>query len=254
MINGERCREKSLWMKDCVKPVEKKVAMREHITLCVAADGGFVQPLVILPLKTLPELSDELCEYFCFTGQAAGWIDGKIFSEYLEKIFIPHVDHLRGKQGCPEQVVLLVSDGHTSRNCVDANKLFEEHRIVVFLLPPHSSAILQPLDLSVNGELKKVFSKRHEPCNDDNAHAARLKVLEATRLALSRVLNLDTITIGFRRTGLWPINAALITENAMVIEHDKDKVTCVKKKQKEVRKRQRAAFCMQRSFLPSKRI
>ncbi len=58
---------------------------------------------------------------------------------------------MRANDGEP---VLLVFDH------LDSKMLLYSHKIILFVLPPHSSALTQPLDLSVNGEFKRAMGKR----------------------------------------------------------------------------------------------
>ena len=189
-------------------PVAKKASKSfEHITLgvTVSASGFFLTPLVILPLQTLPELSLDLQDFYAIAGQSKGWIDTAIFRNTIEKIFVAEVDKKRIAAGKPNDPVLLIVDQHSSRIGLDYETLFEKHNIYVLLLPPHSSTLLQPLDLSVFGEFKDTLSHRFKVTQKEARSAQRQRLLTSARGALERTLNPDTIKTGWRRSGLWPI-------------------------------------------------
>jgi len=68
---------------------------------------------------------------------------------------VEHVTKMRETNGENDEPVLLVMDHHISRDALDAEKLWRDHRILLLLIPAHSSHITQPLDLSTNGEFKQ---------------------------------------------------------------------------------------------------
>jgi hypothetical protein len=206
MVNVQPSNLKVVSRYDDQKPCEELVKIQEHITLLlfVSASGSYLKPLAILPLVHLPPLSDDVMVEFHFAGQSNGWIDGQIFKNFVETEFVNIVNNKRQKMNKPEEKVLLILDGHSSRGALDAKMLCEQHNIYILLLPPHSSAITQPLDLSVNGEFKKHLSTRFQLVDNENYQDKRNRLLFTVSRCLSRVLNKDSILLGFERTGLWP--------------------------------------------------
>jgi hypothetical protein len=188
------------------KPCEEIVTIKEHITLLlfVSATGSYLKPLAILPLVHLPPLSDDVINEFHFAGQPNGWIDGQIFKNFVETEFVNVINNKRLEMNKPDEKVLLILDGHSSRGALDAKMLLEQHNIYILLLPPHSSAITQPLDLSVNGDLKKHLASRFQLIDGESLPDKRNRLLYTVSRCLSRILNKDTILLGFERTGLWP--------------------------------------------------
>ncbi|KAK4074662.1 hypothetical protein Purlil1_12881 [Purpureocillium lilacinum] len=75
--------------------------------------------------------------------------------EWLEKVFIP-----RTEPADPAERRLLVLDGHGSHETVDFMYLCYQHKIHLLFLPPHTSHVLQPLDLSVFPPLKHYYRKQ----------------------------------------------------------------------------------------------
>ena len=82
------------------KPCEKKVNFDEHITLLlsISASGLITKPLAIFPLKTCPNLSEDVIKNFNIVGQHNGWITGNIFKNFIEFSFIPTIQHNRRKR------------------------------------------------------------------------------------------------------------------------------------------------------------
>ena len=57
---------------------------------------------------------------------------------------------------------LLVLDGHESHHSDEFEEYCREHNIVTLCMPPHSSHLLQPLDVGCFGPLKKAYGRQIE--------------------------------------------------------------------------------------------
>jgi hypothetical protein len=57
---------------------------------------------------------------------------------------------------------LLILDGHESHNSVSFHQYCEEHKIVTFCMPPHSSYLLQPLEVGCFAPVKKAYGREAE--------------------------------------------------------------------------------------------
>ena len=55
---------------------------------------------------------------------------------------------------------LLILDGHTSHVSLPFIEYCEEHNIIPLCLPPHSTHILQPLDVGIFSPLAKAYKSR----------------------------------------------------------------------------------------------
>ena len=69
-------------------------------------------------------------------------------------------------------------------------------------MPAHTFHILQPLDVSYFGSLKKAYGSQSENKN----HIIKEEFLPAFFVAYQQTMTLNTITSGFRATGLVPFN------------------------------------------------
>ena len=69
-----------------------------------------------------------------------GWIDQKLFTEWLQKLFNPNIPSTRP--------VLLLLDGHSSHFNPEAIKIAAEAEINIFCLPLHITHMVQTLDVS----------------------------------------------------------------------------------------------------------
>jgi hypothetical protein len=89
-----------------------------------------------------------------FTATDNGWTTEKTAVEWLKKIFIPLSTPSR-----PKEKRLLILDGHGSHKTTDFMYLCFHHDIHLLYFPPHTSHMLQPLDLSVFSSLKRTYPK-----------------------------------------------------------------------------------------------
>ena len=90
----------------------------------------------------------------------SGWMESDNFIAWFTKLFIPAVDHLL----CTGPVVLFV-DGHQSHLSLQLIHTAKEKGVHLYCLPPHTTHVLQPLDVGVYGPLKqawKTILKQHK--------------------------------------------------------------------------------------------
>ena len=198
----------------CVPDVPKD----EHVTLLlgISAANQPLPKLVIYPLKTLPPLEDELLYEFQVAGQASGWMDQAIFRNMIENFYVPAINKIRAAMNKPDAVALIIYDGSSTHFGIDLDELFSKHRVKMLLLPAHSSALLQPLDLSVNGELKQYLAKKFKAIANESAPDRRNRLLKVTAYGLDRALSRSTIQTGWERTGLWPICPETVMGSDMI--------------------------------------
>jgi hypothetical protein len=57
---------------------------------------------------------------------------------------------------------LLVLDGHESHHSAEFETFCKAHNIVTLCMPPHSSHLLQPLDVALFGSLKRSYGRMVE--------------------------------------------------------------------------------------------
>ena len=89
------------------------------------------------------------------TATKNGWTSDRTAVEWLEKVLIP-----KTRPSDPLERSLLVLDSHGSHETVEFMCLCYQHKIHLLFLPPHTSRVLQPLDLSVFSQLKHYYRKQ----------------------------------------------------------------------------------------------
>ena len=99
-------------------------------------------------------------------------------------------------------------DGHSAQVNITLSEFCRANKIILYCLPPHASHILQPLDISVYGPLKKQWSisinnfqrKFHQTVSRANFFPIFDKALEAVKR------NTQIVESGFKKSGLLPFN------------------------------------------------
>jgi hypothetical protein len=102
---------------------------------------------------------------------------------------------------------LLVLDGHESHHSDEFEEYCKEHNIITLCMPPHSSHILQPLDVGCFGPLKKSYGRQIEHLmRQQCTHITKEDFIPVFRAAFSESLTESNIKGGFRGAGLVPFD------------------------------------------------
>jgi hypothetical protein len=102
---------------------------------------------------------------------------------------------------------LLILDGHESHHSDEFEEFCKEHNIVTLCMPPHSSHLLQPLDVSCFSPLKKAYGRQIEDLmRQQITHITKEDFIPAFRAAFEVSLTESNIQGGFRGAGLVPFD------------------------------------------------
>ena len=86
-----------------------------------------------------------------------GWTDSKIGYNWLTNVYDPI-----SKAQCPGESRLLILDGHVSHINYKFLCYCQQNDITVFCLSPHSTHLLQPLDVGLFSQLQSHYRKAVE--------------------------------------------------------------------------------------------
>ena len=112
---------------------------------------------------------------------------------------------------------LLILDGHESHLNQDFKDYCLEHKILTFCMPPHSSHILQPLDVVCFSLLKRKYSQRvRDLARRRIFHINKEGFLPAFRDAFFDVFTEANCRKAFEASGLVPINAQVVLDRLEV--------------------------------------
>lgn len=178
----------------------------EWVTTIVAANaqGWAIPPFIILKgAQHYDTWHDAIADRpdWILSVSEKGWTSLKHGFEWLK-----HFNrHTEGRTAGAHR--LLVMDGHDSHNTLEFLEFCKDHRIITLCMPPHSSHLLQPLDVGCFAPLKRAYSTEIEDlirCRIN--HVAKEDFLPAFRTAFDKAITQSNIQGAFRGAGLVPFD------------------------------------------------
>ena len=106
---------------------------------------------------------------------------------------------------------LLIIDGHESHNSLDFQNYCKDNNIVTLYMPPHSSHLLQPLDVGCFAPLKQAYGRQVESLMRSQInHITKQEFLPCFKRAFDSTITASNIQGGFRGAGLVPFDPELV--------------------------------------------
>lgn len=127
----------------------------------ICADGRYHNPLIIFKGQRIqstwrPNIVDNGHNRPWLQVNEKGWMDSSVYLQWL----IKWEEGTRTYDADGElETRLLVFDGHITHVQIDAVRYARGHKVVMVKLPPHTTDLLQPSDVSVMKPLKEAWSK-----------------------------------------------------------------------------------------------
>lgn len=197
----------------------------------VFADGTYMPPQFIVKGKRRPVWwgSAEFHSHVAYTEfadatlsvQTNGWMDSEIFLTWFEEYFLPFTANRRS----PEAPVVLILDNFSGHVHPSTLQLAMDNDVIMVGLPPHSTHITQPLDVTLMKPLKDYWtrviaalqvSRPWEKYTEEDvikllckpSRELGLKPGSSTRFwsPWSKTFTPANIKSAFRTTGLWPVD------------------------------------------------
>jgi len=171
------------------------------------AVGNFVPPAFVFPRKNMRyEFLDSAPTESIGFAQKTGWMTQELFPQYLEH-FVKHT------HASVDDPVLLVLDNHSSHLSIAAIDYCRQHGVVMLTLPPHSSHMMQPLDVTFFGPFKTYYS---QACDNWMVNHPGRPITECqtgflVKQAYDRAATVGIAVKGFQETGIWPYNPSVFT-------------------------------------------
>ena len=117
----------------------------------------------------------------------AGWLQTSFFT-WLSSLFYPAV------RDTVQFPIVLFIDGHTSHINISVGDFCRKHGIISYCLPAHGSHVLQPLNVSVFGPLKKAWNQSIERYKSEyNIAVTKSRFIQVFNSAWSLQLNLPKV-------------------------------------------------------------
>lgn len=195
---------------------------REFITLVagICADGTALPPALIYEGKS-GDLQDTWLEDYdhsrdeaYFAATAKGWTNEDLGVSWFMKVFQPKTAPKAGKG-----YRMLIVDGHSSHvNMRFVNKC-DEYRIILAILPPHSTHRLQPLDLKIFSPLSTYYSQELDRVIQSSCGYSRVtkrSFWSIFKIAWQKASSKANILSAFRAAGIHPLNPDIILNQLQI--------------------------------------
>ena len=180
---------------------------REWVTLVqgVGATGKVIPPFLILAGKVLISnwFTEDLPRDWVIDVSPTGWTNNNLALAWLHH-FDTHAKPVRVYR-------LLIINGHESHCSVDFRDLCKAKKIITLCMPPHSSHLLQLLDVACFSPLKRVYGDEISALARSRIHYINKETfLPAFKATFSKVFTAENVRAGFRGAGLVPHNPEVV--------------------------------------------
>ena len=131
---------------------------REWVTAIIAvnASGWALPPQIILAAENhQSQWYHAVPKDYTISVSKNGWTNDGLGLEWLQNVFDPHTaSRTLGRYR------MLILDGHSSHATAEFDRFCTKRNIIPLYMPPHSSHLLQPLDVGCFSPLKRLYGQR----------------------------------------------------------------------------------------------
>ncbi|CAF4577015.1 unnamed protein product, partial [Rotaria sp. Silwood2] len=177
------------------------------LLICISASGKFLPPYIIYRAQRLYDLWIPRNGFpgARYNTTSSGWSEEPIFFDWLCNQFVPAVKMVK-------RPVLLLMDGHHSHLSTRIIKYSMDHGIHLECLPPHTTNILQPLDVLTLSKIKRSWRELlSNHYNQTNAAS-----LTKQKFALLNYLLPAHCSGGFAKAGVYPFDKRAISKEKLL--------------------------------------
>lgn len=181
---------------------------KDNLTVLIvfSANGVTCPPLVLFPyIRPTRAVIDSMPPDWVLGRSETGWMNSEVFFEYVANDFN---NWLMEKQ--IQRPIILFIDGHKSHMTLALSEFCDRSGIILYALPPNTTHMLQPEDVSVFRPLKNEWQKtvREWQSRPENSNKCITKTnfCQVFNEALCNSNMKDYIINGFRKCGLYPLN------------------------------------------------
>ena len=109
----------------------------------------------------------------------------------------------------------MLYDEHRSHVSLTLSDWARRNNVILFVLPPHTSHLTQPLDVGIFGPFKSMYYKE---CQDYMKHhpgltITKYEVAQLTAKSNMKSVTAENLTSAFRKTGIYPFKTQVITDS-----------------------------------------
>ncbi|XP_060602824.1 uncharacterized protein LOC132755901 [Ruditapes philippinarum] len=177
---------------------------------CVNAVGQQVPPYFVFPgARMIDSLMEGATPGSSATVTQSGWSNTEIFSTNMKDHLLKYLP-----PRSPEAPVLVLYDGHKSHVALDLIQWAKAENIILFVLPPHCSHLLQPLDVSCFGPFEIAWNAAcHRHMRESGGSiVTRYEVARLACKIYASTLTPSNIQSAFKRCGVFPFNRNAVSD------------------------------------------
>ena len=186
------------------------------VLACGNAAGCMIPPMVIFEGKRLnPEWTKGEVPDTLYGMSDKGWTDMELFSYWMSDLFIAHIP--------PAHPIILLLDGYSSHYEPGTISLAAKQGVVILCLPPHTTHVSQPLDVSFFRPLKVYWSEACHGYMQDNPGRVITKYQFSSLFSAAwyKAIKPKNILSGFQKAGICPFNAeAIVVPSSSIADTD----------------------------------
>ena len=197
------------------KPQNITSTRSSNVTIIAAGNalGNSVPPYYIFPgQRWNPDFLNGACPGAAGKMSKKGWSNSETFHNYITKHFATFVKLSDDKAS---DHTLILYDGHKSHISLTLSDWAKKHNVTLFVLPPHSSHLTQPLDVAVFGPFKAIYNSECQAYMKKfpGANITSYQIAELTNKPYLKALSAENLISAFRRTGIHPFNNKAIPDS-----------------------------------------
>ena len=185
---------------------------REWVTLMetISATGKVLSPLYIYKgeAHTMGNHDYQDRDPAAFALSKTGWTNDKVGLLWLTDHFEPNTQSATGHPR------LLIIDGHSSHLTLEFIEFCSTHEIQLLCFPPHSTHLLQPLDVGIFSPLGRYYSNEVDDWGRAHPYQTISKgdFFPLCQRARQKALTIVNIKASFAATGIHPFRRARVLE------------------------------------------
>jgi len=193
-----------------VKPQAVTSGTRTLTTVigCGNALGHCVTPFFVFPgVRMRSELLEGKSPGANVTCTESGWSNSEVFKTYLEDHLLKYLP-----ERSPSSPVIVLYDGHQSHINLGIIDWAKSQNIILFILPAHTSHVLQPLDVDCFGPFERIYNSECHKFMRDNCGQGitRYNICSLGCSAYLKVLTPGNLQSSFRKAGIYPLNPDIV--------------------------------------------
>ena len=189
--------------------------LRERVTVlsCTSAFGESIPPMFVLKsrsgLVSYGTQGDASGADVLFSSQKLGWIDNDMYLKWFREVFLPSIP--------AERPALLLVDGQKAHITADLTEEAKANKVIVLCRPAKLAHLIQPLNLSLNGPLRKGLTKAIGKFLDHPSGVVdKHNFAKIYNMAWYMTITPELIRDGFRRAGIQPFNPQAFDYNRLL--------------------------------------